>query len=264
MGRQVGVGLRLGLGFGVRGGLLGGSWHHHSTTESRGWLLAPPFHHRVSPFHHHSTPKSRHSTTIPPQSLTIPPPFHPWGWGWGCGCGCGWGWVGVRGWGWPPGRLLGVSWAVGCPLLVLLGGVFWFSLVFLRFCLVFLAWGASSGSRPFLLGLGPGAWRSWIGLLGGVLAPSGRLLGAIWRLLGASWLPLGGPRAGNPQNCDSLAFLLGKWRQFLTVLGETSGAYFRPATWVGSRDPAEPWVVFFGVNSTQPEVREAGGNFALL
>ena len=63
------------MGFGVRGGLLGGSWHHHST-ESRGWLLAPPFHHRVSPFHHHSTPKSRHSTTIPPQSLTIPP-FHP-------------------------------------------------------------------------------------------------------------------------------------------------------------------------------------------
>ena len=179
--------------------LVGGSWHHHSTTESRhsttippqSLAIPPPFHPKVSPFHHHSTPKcrhpkSRHSTTIPPQSLTIPPPFHPWGWGWGCGCGCGWGWVGVRGWGWPPGRLLGVSWAVGCPLLVLLGGVFWFSLVFLRFCLVFLAWGASSGSRPFLLGLGPGAWRSWIGLLGGVLAPSGRLLGARRRLLAPS------------------------------------------------------------------------------
>ena len=30
--------------------------------------------------------------------------------------------------------------------------------------LVFLAWGASSGSRPFLLGLGPGALRGASGL----------------------------------------------------------------------------------------------------
>ena len=40
----------------------------------------------------------------------------------------------------------------------------WVFLGFPRFCLVFLAWGASSGSRPFLLGLGPGALRGASGL----------------------------------------------------------------------------------------------------
>ena len=266
----------MGLGFGVRGGLLGGSWHHHSTTESRGWLLAPPFHHRVSPFHHHSTPKSRHSTTIPPQSVAtqsraIPPPFHPkvspfhhhstLGGGVGVvvvvvvGVGLGFGvGVGLLGGSWAsPGRLGAPSW---CSWAVFFGFP-WFFLGF-----VWFSWlgelRRAPGPFSWALGLGPGApgLASW--------AASWLPLGGSWAPGGASWLPLGGPRAGNPQNCDSLAFLLGKWRQFLTVLGETSGAYFRPATWVGSRDPAEPWVVFFGVNSTQPEVREAGGNFALL
>ena len=254
--------------------LVGGSWHHHSTTESRhsttippqSLAIPPPFHPKVSPFHH-STPKSRQSTTIPPQRRAIPPPFHPkvspfhhhstLGGGVGVvvvvvvGVGLGFGvGVGLLGGSWAspesaflrfsrflgfarfsfgfvwfsfgfPWFSFGVGVGVGVFLWVFLGFP-WFSLVFL------LGWCSGTdvfvcltkgflGFPRFFFGFalfswlgglrrapGPFSW-AWIGLLGGVLAPSGRLLGAIWRLLGASWLPLGGTRAGNPQNCDSIA-----------------------------------------------------------